>query len=112
MKKVFTDEFITWVSQAKQILEEAEIPCFLKNEYATSIGGEIPFFENWPELWIHRDSDYEEAQQLLQPLRDSRKSSSTTETLADWQCLNCGEHNEGQFALCWSCGQMADIVTT
>ncbi len=112
MKKVFTDEFITWVSQAQQILEQADIPCFLKNEYATSIGGEIPFFENWPELWVHRDIDFEMAQQLLQPLRDSRQAASTTEPAEDWQCQQCGESNEGQFAVCWSCGQMEDLATS
>lgn len=105
MKKVYTDEFISWVSQAKQILEHENILCFLKNEYATSIGGEIPFFENWPELWIHNDQDYERAQQLLQPLRNSRKSSAdNTEQHPDWDCEKCGQSNEGNFALCWSCG--------
>ncbi|GAM61640.1 hypothetical protein JCM19232_5941 [Vibrio ishigakensis] len=23
---------------------------------------------------------------------------------ADWTCSECGEVNEGQFALCWNCG--------
>ncbi len=111
MKKVFTDELISWVSQAKQILEHANIPCFLKNEYATSIGGEIPFFENWPELWIHQDQDYERAQQLIQPLRDSRKASPSSNVAADWQCQQCGEQNEGGFALCWSCGTVLEVST-
>ncbi|MDH3267048.1 MAG: DUF2007 domain-containing protein, partial [Gammaproteobacteria bacterium] len=23
---------------------------------------------------------------------------------AAWQCRQCGEENEGQFAACWNCG--------
>ncbi|MCX7553137.1 DUF2007 domain-containing protein [Marinicella sp. S1101] len=105
MKKVYTDEFISWVSQAKQILEANEIACFLKNEYLSVAGGEVPFFENWPELWIHDDADYEQAQTLIQPLRDIRQSKDNeASNEPDWTCDQCGETNEANFSLCWSCG--------
>lgn len=105
MKKVYTDEFISWVSQAKQILDANDIACFLKNEYLSVAGGEIPFFENWPELWIHKDEDYEQAQALIQPLRDVRKANDNDENAApEWTCEKCQETNEGNFSLCWSCG--------
>ncbi len=105
MKKVYTDEFISWVSQAKQILEANDIACFLKNEYLSVAGGEVPFFENWPELWIHDDGDYDQAQTLIQPLHDVRKAQpEDTPTLPDWICVSCGETNEANFSLCWSCG--------
>lgn len=69
------------------------------------MGGEVPFFENWPELWIHQDQDFEKAQMILEPLRTSRKAANTTENdQANWTCPNCGESNAGNFALCWSCG--------
>ena len=105
MQKIFVDELITWVIQAKNILEDANIPCFLKNEFSTSAAGEVPFFETWPELWIHRDADLTEALALVQPLKASRKSDTeNTEKLPDWICKQCGETNEGNYALCWSCG--------
>ena len=109
MKKVFTDEFISWVSQAQQILEANGIECFLKNEFLSSAGGEVPFFENWPELWIHRDPDFEQAQALLQPLRDARRGLDETETMPEWVCEHCQQSNEGHFAICWSCGHQPDL---
>lgn len=109
MKKIFTDEFISWVSQAKQILEANDIPCFLKNEFLSVAGGEVPFFENWPELWIHNDSDFERAQSLIEPLRKSRKAThSDKQNLPEWTCQQCGENYDGNYALCWSCGHVLD----
>lgn len=107
MLKVYTDEFISWVSQAKQILESQGIPCFLKNEYLSVAGGEVPFFENWPELWIYDDGDYDQAQTLIQPLRDARKGETIDESNEpDWICERCGETNAANFSLCWSCGHL------
>ena len=105
MRKIFVDELVTWVIQAKNKLEAANIPCFIKNEFSTSAAGEVPFFETWPELWIHRDRDFEHAMELIQPLKDSRQSEDEPGAkLADWNCQQCGESNEGNFSLCWSCG--------
>jgi len=105
MKKVFVDEMIVWVIQAKQVLEDAGIPCFLKNEFSGNLAGEVPFTETWPELWIHRDDDLANAKKLLAPLRESRMADeSEAASLADWTCRQCGETNEGNFSLCWSCG--------
>ena len=88
----------TWVIQAKNKLEEADIPCFIKNEFSTSAAGEVPFFETWPELWIHRDSDLEQALELVKPLRESRQSKPENNAgLVDWKCKRCGETNEGNF---------------
>jgi len=109
MKKVFVDEMITWVVQARNVLEEANIPCFIKNEFSGNLAGEVPFTETWPELWIHRERDWAEAKALLQPLRDSRLAQKDSdEQHPDWQCAHCGAMNEGQFALCWSCGELVD----
>ena len=106
MKKVFVDEMITWVVQARQVLEDAGIPCFLKNEFAGNLAGEVPFTETWPELWVHRDEDFDEAKSLLAPLRASRQAQDQEDqALVNWTCQQCGETNEGNFSLCWSCGK-------
>ncbi len=111
MKKVFVDEMISWVVQAKNVLEEADIPCFIKNEFSGNLAGEVPFTETWPELWIHRDGDFAEAKSLLLPLRASRTAEEQQPTeQSDWTCGRCGEHNEGNFALCWSCGQVLETT--
>lgn len=111
MKKVFVDEMITWVVQARNVLEEADIPCFIKNEFSGNLAGEVPFTETWPELWVHRDRDEQEAKALLQPLRDSRLAQTADDaSLPAWECSQCGELNEGQFALCWSCGTIHEAT--
>lgn len=111
MKKVFVDEMIVWVVQAKQVLEAAGIPCFIKNEFSGNLAGEVPFTETWPELWVHRDSDLAAAKDLLQPLRDNRTAQQQDDSsLSDWTCSQCGETNEGNFSLCWSCGQLLETV--
>ena len=105
MKKVFVDEMVVWVIQAKQVLEDADIPCFIKNEFSGNLAGEVPFTETWPELWVHRDGDFEQAKSLLIPLRESRTSQEEdSAALSDWICKQCGESNEGNFSVCWSCG--------
>jgi hypothetical protein len=111
MKKVFVDEMIVWVVQAKQVLEDAEIPCFLKNEFSSSAAGEVPLNEVWPELWIHRDDDLTAAKTLLKPLRDNRTAHQQNDSsLSDWTCSQCGESNEGNFSLCWSCGVVLEVT--
>lgn len=112
MKKVFVDEMIVWVVQAKLVLEEADIPCFLNNEFSGNLAGEVPFTETWPELWIHRDSDLAQAKTLLQPLRENRSAhEEDTSSLSDWACSQCGESNGGNFSLCWSCGTVLPAAT-
>ena len=109
MRKVFVDEMITWVVQARQVLEDAGIPCFIKNEFAGNVAGEVSFTETWPELWVHRDADFAEAKSLLAPLRVSRQAhNETDQALVSWTCQQCGETNEGNFALCWSCGKILE----
>ncbi len=112
MKKVFVDEMISWVVQAKNVLEAADIPCFIRNEFSGNLAGEVPFTETWPELWIHRDEDWTAAKSLLQPLRASRLAEDQESVeQSDWTCASCGEHNEGNFALCWSCGQVVEAAS-
>ncbi|MFC3195257.1 DUF2007 domain-containing protein [Marinicella sediminis] len=111
MQKVFVDEMFSWVMQARNLLEDADIPCFIKNEFSGNVAGEVPFLETWPELWVHRDSDVNRAMDLLKPLRASRKADEKQLAVAeDWRCPGCGETNEGQFALCWSCGLVAEMA--
>ncbi len=112
MKKVFVDEMIVWVVQAKQVLEEAEIPCFIKNEFSGNLAGEVPFTETWPELWVHRDEDSDQAKELLLPLRESRVAlEKADEALSDWTCPQCNETNEGNFSMCWSCGHVLQVAS-
>lgn len=107
MKKVFTREELIWVVQAKSLLEDQGIACTLRNEYASSVAGEVPFTHTWPELWVLDDRDAESAKALIKEWQQTMQDS---EDYPAWQCPQCGESNEGQFALCWSCGMVLEQV--
>jgi hypothetical protein len=54
------------------------------------------------EIWIP-DDRLVEAQALIQDHLHESKPSETSQALPDWPCSRCGESNESDYALCWSC---------
>ncbi|MCW8870104.1 MAG: DUF2007 domain-containing protein [Proteobacteria bacterium] len=101
MIKLFTDERLFVLVQLKQRLAEADISCFIKNELLAGGTGDLPFTETWPELWLHRKADYDEAMAIVQ---DFKKTLDQAEDSPDWVCPQCDETNEGHYGVCWSCG--------
>ncbi|MFT7223382.1 MAG: hypothetical protein ACI82Z_000916 [Cellvibrionaceae bacterium] len=93
MQKIYTAQTLLDVTDIKNFLEAARIPCELRNEYAAGGIGELSFIDAWPELWVNNE-DVRTAQQLI----DSR------ETIAghEWRCP-CGEMNGQNFLSCWAC---------
>lgn len=98
MIKVFESFDFTRVGRVQSLLESNGIPTFLKNQFASSVMGEVPFVEVCPQLFILKEDDLEDAQKLIAPETVERP------TQADWQCAACGAEVGGEFALCWSCG--------
>ena len=88
------------IEMLKDLLEEVEIRCMIRNEYLSSAMGEIPFLESSPELWILNDEDYLRAREMLETWRATR-----IEVKDSWACAQCGEIIEGQFTSCWQCGK-------
>ena len=81
------------------VLEAADIPCLLRNQFLAGAAGELPLNECWPEIWVIEDGDAERARRILteQAPGDSCLSEA-------WRCDGCGEILEAQFAACWNCG--------
>lgn len=104
MIRLFTDARLYVLSQLKQQLDAAEIPCFIKNEQLAGGTGDLPFTETWPELWLYRKADYDEAMTIVQ---DFKKILEEAEDSPDWVCPQCNENNEGHYGVCWSCGHQA-----
>lgn len=96
MIKLFTSENRLKVWQIKEMLEEAGIPCFIKNEYAIGGAGEIAPFDAWPEVWLTDDEWLNRAERMVAELE-------VDEARPSWVCKECGERNEGTFAICWRC---------
>ncbi len=97
MKKLFVSQSLVEVEALKELLDGAGIPCMLKNRQGSSLAGEVPFVEVFPELWVN-DEDYNEAQEIA-----ATRSGASTAT-ASWTCAGCGEHLSGEFTTCWKCG--------
>ena len=101
MKKLTSSESIITINHYKNILAAEGIKSEIRNEFLGSIMGEVPFIETWPELWIVNALEFDRAQQIIEEVE--------AETPAEpWKCRQCGEENEGQFAVCWKCSTSHD----
>jgi hypothetical protein len=87
------------VTQLKDALENASIPCFIRNEISSSLSPEIPMAESTPELWIQDDDDLVEAMEIKRDWQTTPKVIGSS-----WVCPACGERSEAQFTSCWKCG--------
>jgi hypothetical protein len=101
MEKFYSDYNQVKTRQIKALLEDANIPCFMKNEFIQGASGEIPPHETLPELWLIDGQWRSKAQRLVDELEKDLANSSKI----DWTCSNCKEVNEGQFMICWQCQQ-------
>jgi hypothetical protein len=98
MRKIFESIDFTRVGHYQSILESEGIQTLVKNLAASSIMGDVPFTEVFPELWVVNDADYDVALQLLGEHRQLVPSDAH-----DWVCSNCGEQVPKEFDVCWNC---------
>lgn len=96
MKLIYTNENNFLVNNIKNIIENAGLSVFLKNEFAGGGSGVLAPVDTWVELWVMDDSDYVRAMALID-------SFQIPEDKVDWQCHFCGEKNPGSFEFCWHC---------
>jgi hypothetical protein len=103
MIKVFENFDFSRVGQMQSLLESHGIPTFIKNQFASSVMGEVPFVEVCPQLYILNDRDLDRARQLLPPELPAPAHEP------DWICPACGVAIEGQFGQCWNCGAVTGL---
>jgi len=99
MKKVYSADNPVMVGHMQSLLEQAGIDSEIRNLALGGALGELPPIECWPEVWVHRDEDYERALSLVE--QELHKPPTNAEA---WHC-RCGETIEGQFSHCWHCGR-------
>lgn len=97
MYKVFESFDLSHVGQLQSMLESHGIRTFIKNQYACSVMGEVPFVEICPQLYVLKAHEVERALRLLQIDEPATRQQ-------DWLCAHCGSDVEGQFTQCWRCG--------
>jgi hypothetical protein len=98
MRKLFDSIDFAKVGHYQSILDGHGIETHLKNQALSSIMGEVPFAEVFPELWVVNDGDYDEAMRLLREHRELAPSRAE-----DWVCPKCGEQVPKEFGSCWNC---------
>jgi hypothetical protein len=97
--KVYESFNSSKVGQAASLLNSEGIETFIRNEFASSVMGEVPFVEVCPQLFILDASEEARAIDLLAPFK--HQSDRT-----DWHCGQCGSDVDGPFGQCWSCGTL------
>jgi hypothetical protein len=100
MKKLYVSQSLIDVESRKELLDQAEIACTIKNQRSAMLGGEVPFVEVFPELWVLQDRDFEQAQTLLKDWEEAEPRETTS-----WTCPSCGEVHQKEFTTCWKCSQ-------
>jgi hypothetical protein len=80
----------------KNMLEDAGIPCDLRNQQLSQALPSAPFDL---ELWIENDDDYWRAQDLSEAWFHPPPGAT-----GSWVCAGCGQNVGSQFDSCWKCG--------
>jgi len=105
LKLAFTRDSLFEVNAMRALLASHGIDSLLKNEFSSSIAGEVPFSESWPQIWVV-DEELESALTLLQ---QAAKAGDELDQGEDWACSACEEESPITFELCWSCGELRDF---
>ena len=102
MIKVYEHFDFSRVGQMQSLLESHGIGTFIRNQYGSSVMGEVPFVEVVPQLYVLRERDVGRAKVLLQ------LDMPAEDRAGDWVCPRCGIDVEGQFDRCWKCDLVRD----
>ena len=102
MRMVYTNENRCLVANARNLLELQGVEVILKNEFASSVIGEVSAFDAWVEVWVLNDDDYEKSCSLIE-------NSLSKEDDEEWRCSRCKEVNDASFELCWNCNEPVPV---
>ena len=100
MKRLFVSQSLVEVESLKELLGTDDILCTIRNQQGSSLAGEVPFVEVFPELWVVNDADFDRAKELLE-----EQGSGNEVERPMWVCAGCGEKHVGLFTACWKCGR-------
>src|SRR5579871_5790785 len=105
MKEVFSSPDGALMGFYESLLDEADIPYFVRNDAAQQTGAAglvtpiLPLPDFWPTLCVLNDDDHDRAKELIRAAREAPPI-----TAEDWKCPACGETVPANFTSCWNCG--------
>ena len=100
MKQIHTAKHALEAHVIKGFLESHGIEAVVRGEMLTSGWGELPV--DLCSVWITDDAQFDQADRLLIAFLKGTLASELG--AQSWQCPDCNEMLEGQFAECWNCG--------
>ena len=96
MKLIYTHENRIMALNIRNVLINHGFDVALNNEFASSASGGLAPFDTWPEVWLLRDDDFDNAKKIIE-------SISYNSIQAAWECKKCQEENDESFDYCWKC---------
>lgn len=96
MKLIYTHENRIMALNIRNVLVNHGFDVALNNEFASSASGGLAPFDTWPEVWLLKDDDFDNAKKIIQ-------SISYNSIQAAWECKKCQEENDESFDYCWKC---------
>jgi hypothetical protein len=105
MKIIYSSPNSLLVDNLRNVLENEQIECIVKNRQLSGAVGEVPPIEAWLELEVLHDADVERAEALVV------SALSNEAAAASWRCEKCGEEIPGEIATCWNCAASAEAPT-
>jgi hypothetical protein len=97
VRKVFEAADPAEAGLVQGLLEDAGIPCVLRNEQVSQA---IPTAAFFPEVWVGCDADHDRAVEVIAAWNAPSKGGGRA-----WACTGCGESIEEAFDSCWNCGR-------
>lgn len=80
-------------------LQQQGIHAEVRGEGIFGLKGELPLTEDTdPYVWLLELNKVDVVKALILEYQQQQQPT------ADWTCSECKEVNEGQFGLCWKCG--------
>ena len=96
MKLIYTHENRIMALNIRNVLINHGFDVAINNEFASSASGGLAPFDTWPEVWLLKDDDFDNAKKIIE-------SISYNSIQAAWECKKCQEENDESFDYCWKC---------
>ena len=87
MKLIYTHENRIMALNIRNVLINHGFDVTLNNEFASSASGGLAPFDTWPEVWLLKDDDYDNAKKIIESIYYDTKQAA-------WVCKKCQEEND------------------